>query len=141
MMLLRSRALRLPVVALAALSWLSLTSHCAIAALESSAKSPPIPSCHEAPMDQHAPAKDKRCDLECCRMFPATPVKGAEKITASYDTHFVAVTYLLTDLALTDFFRASLPLEWDTGPPPFVASFAESVLQRSIFAHAPPFST
>ena len=29
------------------------------------------------------------------------------------------------------------PLELDTGPP-FAGSFAESVLQRSILAHAPP---
>ena len=32
-----------------------------------------------------------------------------------------------------------LPLELDTGPP-FARSFAESVLQRSILAHAPPVS-
>ena len=31
------------------------------------------------------------------------------------------------------------PLELDTGPP-FAGSFAESVLQRSILAHAPPVS-
>ena len=138
MRFLRNRALRLPIIALAVIGWLSLTDHCAIAVIKSSPKSQPMPSCHESSERHHIPTKEKGCDFECCKLR-ATPPQFSDGLSSSYHTQFVPITYPGNHAASAIFIGATLLLELDTGPP-FVTSFAESVLQRSILAHAPPFS-
>jgi hypothetical protein len=87
----------------------------------------------------HAPAKhdDRSRDMPCCKTLRAvTPVK-------------ISVAANTLDFVLKDYFQnETLPeilppprslLALDTGPPGAL-SFSESVLQRSILAHAPPRS-
>ena len=51
----------------------------------------------------------------------------------SFSTH----DYVVALISAADQLRLTPVIEWDTGPPA-ANSFAESVLQRSILAHAPP---
>lgn len=66
---------------------------------------------------------------------------AAAKNPVAFDTFsFAAHLYFTTAVFAVEQSRVELrPLELDIGPP-FAASFVESVLQRSILAHAPPLS-
>lgn len=87
----------------------------------------------------HAPQPEKeqnQSDLPCCKSLAATT--APVKISAGYDLSlFVLQSYLTADFAFISG-NADAPLaELDTGPPD-LRTFAESVLQRSLLAHAPP---
>jgi hypothetical protein len=63
---------------------------------------------------------------------------GAATDFAGYDTSLFALQfYFVGPVISTNESRPVPVLELDTGPP-FANTFAESVLQRSILAHAPP---
>src|SRR2546423_10934735 len=134
--LLASRALRAPIVVLAAVAWLAVSNHCALASFAGSATMPSTHSCHGMKSDG-APAKQKHSgEVECCKVLRATLAKptifspgGSSIFTLQ---HWFAEAKPVFQAA-----QATLPLESDTGPP-FCESFAETVLQRSILAHAPP---
>jgi len=63
----------------------------------------------------------------------------AAKKLIDYDTGLLALQpYFVAPLILRNQPKVTLPSgEFDTGPP-FAKTFAESILQRSILAHAPP---
>jgi hypothetical protein len=133
------RTHRVATVAVSILAWLSISNHCALGALEHPTKAG-MPACHQRCSDS-TPAKDKKPSGEavCCKLLRATLAKTNN--SAGYDASaFVLHQHFLASLFFGDNVQpASLPEELDTGPP-FAASFAESVLQRSILAHAPPLS-
>jgi hypothetical protein len=118
-------------------AWFALSNHCALGAIESRVKTSGH-ACHQDCADS-APTKGKKPSNEgvCCKLLRATLSK-AESGTG-YDTSvFVWQQYFVASLFSWDEARpASSPEELDTGPP-FLIAFAESVLQRSILAHAPP---
>ena len=130
---------RFVVVLLILSAWFSISNHCALGALEHPTKAG-MTACHE-PCADSTPAKDKKPSGEavCCKLLRATLAKTNN--SAGYDASaFILQQYFLASLFLGDDVQpASSPEELDTGPP-FAASFAESVLQRSILAHAPPIS-
>lgn len=86
-----------------------------------------------------SPAKgDKSDDMQCCKEFPPATVAVAKNLVAFDTFGFATQLYFTSAVFTAEQSRAELrPLELDTGPP-LAASFAESVLQRSILAHAPP---
>ncbi|HEY8669197.1 MAG TPA: hypothetical protein VIL63_00015, partial [Terriglobales bacterium] len=92
-------------------------------------------SCHGMGSD-HGPSKQKSDgDVECCKVLRAT-LNGSVNF-ASYDAWAFTLQLLFVSPGpLLEPVRSALPLELDTGPPG--GSFAETVLQRSILAHAPP---
>ncbi|MDP9291283.1 MAG: hypothetical protein M3O82_02840 [Verrucomicrobiota bacterium] len=119
-------------------AWLFVSNHCAIAGLGASGIS--SPTGHEHCPGHSAPSQEKGDeDNACCKSLQPASVTPAKNLV-TYDTSlFTAQMYFCAVLFSAD--RAQLdlrPLELDTGPP-FASSFAESVLQRSILAHAPPF--
>jgi len=71
-------------------------------------------------------------------MLRATITGEAKVVEVASKTFLPIQLWTVTELISAPETRLS-PLELDTGPP-FAGSFAESVLQRSILAHAPPFS-
>ena len=74
--------------------------------------------------------------MPCCKMLRATLTSEA-KIIEVASKHFLPIEpWIVADLIFAVEPQLS-PLELDTGPP-FADWFAESVLQRSILAHAPP---
>jgi hypothetical protein len=134
---LRRTALRAPIVLLAALAWLAISNHCALAALEGSAEMIAAPTCHGMP-DGQAPAKQKNeNDVECCKVLRATLTGLSKNLVAQNVSSFALQAYFTALFSLPAEPRPVRSLELDTGPPGS-NSFAETVLQRSLRAHAPP---
>jgi hypothetical protein len=133
--LLARQALLAPIVLLAAVAWLAVSNHCALAALVGSAKMPSTHSCHGMKSGD-APTKDKHSgDMECCKVLRATFSKSTN--LARSNAPATALQPLFSGfISIFQPARSMLPLELDTGPP--AASFAETVLQQSLLAHAPP---
>lgn len=137
MNLFRHCSVRLPVIALAAVGWLTISNHCLLAAIEGAAKMP-MPSCHGGMATNHSPAKpDQSSGVECCKILRATlstPAKNFESI----NTVAVLPVGFFTAVFDAGLARLANVLRLDTGPPD-APSFSELVLQRSVLAHAPPF--
>ncbi len=74
--------------------------------------------------------------MPCCKMLRAT-ITSEAKIIEVASQNFVPIQGWVVAELISTAETQLLLLELDTGPP-FAGSFAESVLQRSILAHAPP---
>lgn len=136
---LRSSSLpRIAIILAMLVAWFALTNHCLLGATFAATSDSSVPNCPmHAQASGDAPAKPKESDQTspCCKILRAIVVA---KISSAGNTiDFVLKAYLTgTPLPLVAQPTRSL-LALDTGPPPAV-SFSESVLQRSILAHAPP---
>ena len=125
----------MPIVLITALGWLALSNHCAIGAAEAHTAKAAM-SCHGSQTPNHAPSK-KEDGVECCKVVRAT-LLSPEKSLVSFDQLlFAPFEYLVGSIVLPDAGEQSSALEWNTGPPR-APSFSETVLQRSLLAHAPP---
>ncbi|CAN5617567.1 hypothetical protein BH20VER1_BH20VER1_13160 [soil metagenome] len=137
-----SRFSHMSVALVAVAAWLFASNHCALADF--------IPAPAAAPSEQHghcsspeAPAQeespDTGCDgSKCCKSLSAPGLALAKNIVTYDSLSFAAVLHVANALSIFGEQHALLPEEIDTGPPPDHSSFAESVLQRSLLAHAPP---
>ena len=127
---------RLPMVSITAVAWFFISNHCVLAELQRASETKA--SCHQPCCGNQPPAKNKtESATECCKTLRAT-LTGAAKDFAGYDSSLFALQlYFIGPIISTNAARPVPILELDTGPP-FVHTFAESVLQRSILAHAPP---
>lgn len=118
-------------------SWFSLSNHCAIALALPAQKSGPQVESGGCPMHL-APVKKKPAAKPLC-------CKDVRAVVAKCLTANAAAVRLLSsfDYATNIVVRAESPTReievLDTGPPEFLG-FAESVLQESMLAHAPPVS-
>ena len=85
------------------------------------------------------PAKQqKEGDVECCKILRATPPSLAKNLAPQNVSVFALTTFFIALYSAPEQLTPLRPLELDTGPPAGI-SFAETVLQRSLPAHAPPF--
>ena len=115
-------------------AWFVATNHCALGLMN-----PASAEEHEHCPGHDSPAKSDdsgESQLACCKTIHAAPVPG--KIAV--DPARLLVELQLLVVAVLEPARVEKPLPseaFDTGPP-FVVSFAESVLQRSLLGHAPP---
>jgi len=127
---------RFVTVIITAVAWFSISNHCVLAELQVAPKAKT--SCHQPCCDNQPPAKNKRDNAgECCKTLRA-PLAAAAKDFAGYDSSLFALQlYFIGPVISAADSEPTSVLELDTGPP-FVSTFAESVLQRSILAHAPP---
>jgi hypothetical protein len=119
-------------IALLLAAWFALTNHCALAALS------PEPAAEDCPMHSQPVPKKQESAPVCCKIVRAVsgPV-AAEQVAppaSSPSPDEMDFTALLP--ARVPQFRVNL-LGLDTGPPG-AGNFAESVLQQSLLAHAPP---
>lgn len=139
MNLFRHRLVRLPIVAIGFAAWLAISNHCVIGAAEGAANMP-MASCHgTAPADQSPGKHNEKSGVECCKVLRATLLTPSSNLVGADTLSFAAHDYLVALISAADESRLTPVIEWDTGPPG-ADSFAESVLQRSILAHAPPVS-
>jgi hypothetical protein len=125
-------------VLITSVSWFAIANHCALASLDTSAKAS-VSRCHADCCGDQSPEKKKHKDeTECCKTLHATLNASAKKLVG-YDTSLFALQlYFVASVTLVNETKVTLRGgELDTGPP-FAKTFAESVLQRSILAHAPP---
>ena len=129
---------RVAVVSLTLVAWFSISNHCALGGLIAAKVQPAT-----APMHCHGgqplPSKESGDEeMPCCKMLRAT-ITGQAKIVQVASKDYLRIqSWIVAEIIFADepqLHRA--PQELDTGPP-FAASFAESVLQRSLFVHAPP---
>jgi hypothetical protein len=133
----RRKSINLPLVAVGVVAWLAISNHCALAALEG-ATNMPTPGCHAAAPAGHPPSPhNKTGGVECCKVLRATLLKSSSSLVAADAFAFVAQDYVVALISVTEEERLLRLTEWNTGPP-LADSFAETVLQRSILAHAPP---
>jgi hypothetical protein len=128
---------RIAIVAASVVAWVSISNHCVIGALVTAkTQSAMVPTrCHG---NQPSPAnKNGKEEMPCCKLLRATVTSEAKTVQVLAKAFLPIQTWIVAQL-----FSAPetllVPQELDTGPP-FAGSFAESVLQRSILAHAPPF--
>jgi len=130
---------RLPLVLLIGLAWFGISNHCALGALQHTAAMQ-APKCHATASENPAPAKhDQQNGVECCKVLRATLLVASSSLVAADTLSFAPYIYVLSFIPAVNQSQLGRFYEWDTGPPG-AASFAESVLQRSILAHAPPVS-
>jgi hypothetical protein len=127
---------RLLTVIITAFAWFLISNHCVLAELQPAPQTKA--SCHQPCCGNQPPAKKTtESATECCKTLRTT-LTGAAKDFAGYETSLFALQfYFVGPVISTNDSGAVSVLELDTGPP-FVRTFAESVLQRSILAHAPP---
>ena len=114
-------------------------NHCALAEFMPVAQEAVATShCHGS-SDAPAPEKKERdCDgSKCCDALSAPSLAFAKSIVSYDASHFVAADYRAFEQSVFGCEYEAPIAEIDTGPPRS-DSFAESVLQRSILAHAPP---
>ena len=119
-------------------AWLFASNHCAIADLMPKPLQAEASHCHASPESPPQEEKERECDgSKCCKSLSA-PSLGFAKNIASYDASlFVAISFAAYEQPSLGSGHDAAIAEIDTGPPRS-ASFAETVLQRSILAHAPP---
>jgi hypothetical protein len=115
-------------------SWIAISNHCAFAAIATT-----IDSTQSACPFHSKPAKEKQqsSHLQCCKILRAVAL-AKTKSWARDDGKFFGVDLCVNKCALIAPSYVRAPLLLDTGPPG-ARSFAELILQRSLFAHAPPF--
>jgi hypothetical protein len=135
----RDKVIRISVVLTTVVTWLSISNHCAMGAVVAVRMQPSTPMhCHGS---QPSPSKKSgNEEMPCCKVLRAT-VASQGKIVQGASKDFLPIAnWIIAQVIFAD--EAQLhrvPGKLDTGPP-FAGSFAESVLQRSILAHAPPIS-
>jgi hypothetical protein len=127
-------------VTLAAFSWLAVSNHCALGLATIETHQPAAVSAHDCCASEvpAQPKPAKNPTTPCCKTLPALSVSPVKSFAASVTTFFGAeLDCVLTTVATP---RISTVAPWflDTGPPR-ARTFAESVLQQSLLAHAPPF--
>jgi len=133
-----TRAARATLSLFALAAWLAAANHCVVASFLP--KTPPAAAEHARCPGHQTPEQDQPsggCDgNSCCKSL------SAPLATAKAAAHYNAFSFVTKDFPASCTFSLGeqhLPTiaEVDTGPPRST-SFAESVLQRSILAHAPP---
>jgi hypothetical protein len=131
----RYNVIRFAVVLTTMVAWFSISNHCALGGLIAKTRSAVTPMhCHG---NQPTPSKkSSEEEMPCCKMLRATLNGEARVVEVASKTFLPIRDWIVAELISATETQLS-PLELDTGPP-FAGSFAESVLQRSILAHAPP---
>ena len=122
-------------VTIAICSWIALSNHCAFAAIASEIDKVQT-ECpfHSKPAKQ----KEQSSQVQCCKVLRAV-VLAKTKEWARNDAKFCDANLPVQAGAFVAYSsRTVAPLLLDTGPPG-AFSFAELILQQSLFAHAPPF--
>jgi hypothetical protein len=135
----RDKLIRISIVVVTLVAWLSISNHCAVGALVTAKTQSPMAEMH-CHGDQPSPAKKEGGEeMPCCKVLRATIAKDRSMVQdpamSAQPIQYSAVVEILL-------FSSSQPPgisnEFDIGPP-FAFSFAELIFERSLFSHAPPF--
>jgi hypothetical protein len=134
-----TRVLSTTVTVLTVVAWFLAANHCAVAGLippltEASTGHEHCGGSSDAPADEEQP---NDCDgLKCCKSLSA-PASFAKKLVGYDKAFYTPKDYVVSKIVFAPEQHEASISELDTGPPP-AHCFAESVLQRSLLAHAPP---
>ena len=134
------RVLSTAIALVTAAAWFLAANHCVVACLTAplAAASEGHEHCQassDQPTDKEQP---NDCDsTNCCKSLSA-PASFAKKLVGYDKACFTLQDYVVGEFAFVSDQHDALISELDTGPP-LPNFFVESVLQRSLLAHAPPF--
>jgi hypothetical protein len=133
------RAGRCTTVLFTLAAWLVLSNHCLFGFTEAKADNPGVQA-DECPMHAAAaPSKEKpAAKIPCCKEIRAVVAKSVTKTLTLAARPFAGQEFATVTFPTPPRLTAELHA-LDTGPPGLL-SFAESVLQESMLAHAPPVS-
>ncbi len=121
------------------IAWLVATNHCALGLMKATVQAKAEHSHRHG--GETAPAKDTPGDglRACCKTIQGAPVP--EKAEVKFDaTKFQLQLVILIPVLAPQIADGALVSPVFNHRPPRVVSFAESVLQRSLLSHAPPFT-
>jgi hypothetical protein len=128
---------RLAITLVMSVSWFALANHCELAAAVVSLQGQSHSCCKKDKEAETSPAKENpQSGSECCKTVHPVVVSASKK-PVSPGLSFTPNSFFVAAVLFPDLPRLTTIAELDTGPP-FVSSFAEAVLQRSLLAHAPP---
>jgi len=126
---------RFVVTAFTIAAWFVVSNHCVLSAVQ---RSGTVSTAHAHCPGHPAPAKEQHDgDMPCCKTL--TAITAAKISSGANAVDFVLKEYFSGVFASQILQAHTHVLGLDTGPPDAL-SFAESVLQLSILAHAPPVS-
>jgi len=132
------RVFQASVSILAMVAWFGITNHYALGVVIAAKTQSPMAQmhCHGS---QPSPAK-KSGDEEtpCCKLLRATVTSTAKTLQAVNEKFVGVQSWTIVEITFSDETRLHSTVQQLGTGPPSVSSFAESVLQRSILAHAPP---
>ena len=136
----RDKAIRISVVLMTIVAWFSISNHCAVGEMVAAKTQSPMAQMH-CHGNQPTPSKKSGDEeMPCCKVLRATLAGQGKMVQVASQDFLPLQNWIIAQVIFANepqLHRA--PQELDTGPP-FADSFAESVLQRSILAHAPPSS-
>lgn len=139
MLVTRSRRIFQATISVVAIVTLfAITNHCALGAVMTSRSQTTTVQTH-CHGDQSSPAQ-KGSDEEtpCCKLLRATITSNAKALQPANENFLGVQSWAMAEIRFTDETRLHNAVQQLGTGPPSVSSFAESVLQRSILAHAPP---
>jgi len=122
------------------IAWFSATNHCALGLMTPTVRAEAEHShCH---VGNTAPGKGEPADdgaRQCCKSIHGTLVPAKAEVKFDAAKFQIQLFGLIRVLAPVSAERVVVSSVCDHGPPRAL-SFAESVLQRSLLSHAPPFA-
>lgn len=120
-------------------AWFLAANHCVLACLAAPLATAPDAHdhCSNSSGTPAGQEESNSCETNnCCKSLSA-PASFAKKLVG-YDKAFSTLKdYVVSEIVFAGEQHDASISELDTGPPP-AHCFAESVLQRSLLAHAPP---
>jgi hypothetical protein len=127
---------RIAIVAVSIVTWFSISNHCVLGALIAARTQSAAAQMH-CHGNQSPPDKSADEGMPCCKVLRAT-ITAQAKILQGPSIDFLPIQpWIPAEPVSADKKQIRCESgELDTGPP--AVSFAESVLQQSILAHAPP---
>jgi len=136
-----SRILRCFVVTVSIAAWFLASNHCVLAAPTVGSRTSASSQCPMHGQKQHPsqPQRGNGCgDLPCCKNLQATTLMAA-KMVAKPVWLGALLPFFPHIIDVAEIQPQQISASFDTGPPG-QNNFVQSVLQRSILAHAPPAS-
>jgi hypothetical protein len=136
----RDKMIRTSVALTTIVAWLLISNHCAVGAMIAAKTRAPMTQMHCHGSQPSPSKKSSEEEMPCCKVLRAT-LAGQGKIVKVASEDFLSIqNWIVVQIVFADKAQSHCAIqELDTGPP-FAGSFAESVLQRSVLAHAPPVS-
>lgn len=132
------KAFRISIVLATVAAWLSISNHCVIGGLIETKSQSAMPKMHCHGNQPSPSKKSNQEELPCCKVLKAIEAKTATVPPATFD--FILKEYLVGVSLPIISEQHGLLIACDSGPPALAFSFSETVLQRSLLAHAPPVS-
>ena len=130
---------RIVIVLVMSISWFALANHCELAAAVASLQEQSHSCCKKDKEANKIPARNvPQNGSKCCKAAHPVIISASKK-PVSPELSFTPHSFFVAAVLFPDVPQLTTIAELDTGPP-FVSSFAEVVLQRSLLAHAPPCS-